>query len=202
MAERRDIRRDLILETARDLFALNGVRRATMGDIAQKAGVGKPVLYQYFSSKDDIITAVIDMEIEFLKASLSQGLDEEENPMAQIARAWSNAIDFYEKDNFLMHILRANELGLAPYMHERYVMEIETFVVGLLESLIRGAINEGTFVECNSRIAAYMGYKIYQAGTYGRTDTLKEFSSKDIMKKTMLIMALGIMDQKRDQKIF
>jgi hypothetical protein len=59
---------------------------------------------------------------------------------------------------------------------------------------VQQAIDNGLFKQCDSRIAAYMGYKIYQAGTYSRTATLKDFSPRQIMEKTMLIMGWGIMN--------
>ena len=68
-------------------------------------------------------------------------------------------------------------------------------MVGLLEDMVKSAVEADIFKECDSRIAAYMGYKIYQAGTYGRTETLRDFTPSQIMEKTMLIMGWGIMNQ-------
>jgi len=201
MARGHDITMGLILDIAKDLFARDGVKSTTMNNIAKKTRLGKSVLYQYFSSKDDLIAGVIDREIEHLKRSLKIDLDDEDDPIIKLARMWSNAIDFYKRDDFLMHLLRGNELGLSPYMYEGYIMKIETFVVGLLESIIQSAIDKNMFVECDSRIAAYMGYKIYQVGTYGKTETLKEYTPKQIMKKTIQIMGWGLLNRKPDQDI-
>jgi AcrR family transcriptional regulator len=192
-------RRAVILESAKVLFAQNGVKGTTMGDIAAKAGLAKPVLYHFYASKDEILEEVIRMEIETLKKNINQGLDELDSPLQRMSKSWENAIEFYEKDDFLMHIMRGNELGLPPYLHERYVMEIESFVVELLQSMIQASIDQGIFVECDSRIAAYIGYKIYQAGTYAKTETLKDFTPKQIMTKTMRIMGFGILNQRPPQ---
>lgn len=126
MARGHDITMGLILDIAKDLFARDGVKSTTMNNIAKKTRLGKSVLYQYFSSKDDLIAGVIDREIEHLKRSLKIDLDDEDDPIIKLARMWSNAIDFYKRDDFLMHLLRGNELGLSPYMYEGYIMKIET----------------------------------------------------------------------------
>ncbi|GIU86742.1 MAG: putative transcriptional regulator, TetR family protein [Acidimicrobiia bacterium] len=46
-----DQRRRQLLEVARDLFAARGFHATSMDEIAERAGVTKPVLYQHFPSK-------------------------------------------------------------------------------------------------------------------------------------------------------
>lgn len=190
-----DNRRDHILDSAKALLLSEGIKGTTMSSIARYARMGKPLLYQHFDSKDAIITGVIEREIALLKSTITRNLEHEPNAISRITKLWANAIDFYEKDDFLLHLLRGNDLGLAPYLYEKYIMEVETFVVGLLEDMVKSAVEADIFKECDSRIAAYMGYKIYQAGTYGRTETLRDFTPSQIMEKTMLIMGWGIMNQ-------
>lgn len=190
-----DDKKQLILDCARRLLGERGVKRTTMGEIAKGAGVGKPCLYDYFASKDEIVCNVIEREIARLQNSIRQGVDEVSDQLERVTRVWSNAIEFYEQDDFLFHLVRGNDLGIAPYLYDRYLMEIESYVVDLLEKLISEAIDAGCFTECDSRIAAYIGYKIYQGCTYGRTETLREYPPRRIMDKTMRIMGLGILER-------
>src|SRR5690554_6756267 len=53
MAEK-NIKRNEILDSARILFKENGFHKTKMEDIAQRAGVGKGTLYEYFNSKQEI----------------------------------------------------------------------------------------------------------------------------------------------------
>jgi AcrR family transcriptional regulator len=46
-----DERRQQLLDVARDLFARSGYHHTSMDDLAEGAGVTKPVLYQHFPSK-------------------------------------------------------------------------------------------------------------------------------------------------------
>ncbi len=52
-------RREQILDVALDVFATAGFHGASMNDIAEAAGVTKPVLYQHFDSKRDLYKALI-----------------------------------------------------------------------------------------------------------------------------------------------
>jgi len=53
-------RREQILDVALDVFATSGFHGASMNDVAEAAGVTKPVLYQHFDSKRDLYKALLD----------------------------------------------------------------------------------------------------------------------------------------------
>ena len=54
----RDARRVTLLEAALAAFSQNGYHATSMDDIAERAGVSKPVLYQHFDSKLDLYLAL------------------------------------------------------------------------------------------------------------------------------------------------
>jgi AcrR family transcriptional regulator len=53
-------RREQILDVAVQVFARNGFHSTSMNDVAEAAGVTKPVLYQHFDSKQDLYLALLD----------------------------------------------------------------------------------------------------------------------------------------------
>jgi AcrR family transcriptional regulator len=55
-----DARRQQILDVAISEFGRSGYFGTSMNDIAEAAGVTKPVLYQHFDSKSDLFQALID----------------------------------------------------------------------------------------------------------------------------------------------
>lgn len=52
---RRKETRKRILESALDLFSLQGLTRTTVGDITERADIGKGSFYEHFDAKDDLI---------------------------------------------------------------------------------------------------------------------------------------------------
>jgi AcrR family transcriptional regulator len=48
-----------ILDTARELFAEQGVRKTSMRDIADRLGITKPALYYHFSSREDLVRSIV-----------------------------------------------------------------------------------------------------------------------------------------------
>ena len=53
-------KRDLILDTMQSLMSQNLASTATVSDIAKHAGIAKGGIYYYFSSKDEILDAVLE----------------------------------------------------------------------------------------------------------------------------------------------
>lgn len=57
-------RRAAIVQAAIRRFAMHGFRGTTTRELAAAAGVSEPVLYQHFSTKQDLYTAIVDHLIE------------------------------------------------------------------------------------------------------------------------------------------
>src|SRR5690349_24024592 len=68
-------RRDQILTAAHGVFAGRGFKDATVGDIADAAGIAKGTLYLYFKSKEDIYCAALNRGLDDLHALTSAALE-------------------------------------------------------------------------------------------------------------------------------
>jgi len=62
----RSARRKQLLAAAQEVFVANGYHAAAMDDIAERAGVSKPVLYQHFPGKLELYLALLDRQAEAL----------------------------------------------------------------------------------------------------------------------------------------
>ncbi len=67
-----DARRDQILNVAIEVFGRGDYFGASMNDIAEAAGVTKPVVYQHFASKSDLYRALLDEVGTRLIASITE----------------------------------------------------------------------------------------------------------------------------------
>jgi AcrR family transcriptional regulator len=56
-----------IIESAAQVFTEKGYHKTKMDDIAEKLGVSKGAIYQYFKSKEQIFVEVIDFFMQFKK---------------------------------------------------------------------------------------------------------------------------------------
>lgn len=91
-------RREQLLEVARQVLAQNGFYETTMAEIADSAGVTKPVLYQHFASKRDLYTAVLEDIGDRLKTMVVAAAADAENPRQQVMNGFEGYINFTEHD--------------------------------------------------------------------------------------------------------
>jgi AcrR family transcriptional regulator len=71
----RERQRRRILEAAKELFDERGIDRTTMAEVISASGVQASTLYQYFSSKDDIVWAILSEVLEEDAASAKKSAD-------------------------------------------------------------------------------------------------------------------------------
>ncbi|MFH9676358.1 TetR/AcrR family transcriptional regulator [Streptomyces sp. NPDC017405] len=73
----RAVRERQMLDAAVRVFGRRGYRAASMDEIAELAGVSKPLVYLYLNSKEDLFTACIRREAAALTAAVRAGVGED-----------------------------------------------------------------------------------------------------------------------------
>lgn len=83
----REQRRLQLLDVAASVFAERGYHAAAMDDIAEAAGVSKPVLYQHFPSKHELYRALVDRACDQLVDLVREAIASTENNRERVERA-------------------------------------------------------------------------------------------------------------------
>ena len=76
--------RQIVLESAVDLFNRLGYDRTSMNDIAAALGITKPALYHYFSAKEKIFTASIEHAADIVGSALDDGIPSGGSPLERV----------------------------------------------------------------------------------------------------------------------
>jgi AcrR family transcriptional regulator len=92
-------RRQQLLSVARAVLAQRGYHSTTMTDIAEAAGVTKPVLYQHFTSKRDLYRIVLEDIGARLEASIVEGASAAQSPRDRAAEGIRAYANFVEEDD-------------------------------------------------------------------------------------------------------
>jgi len=102
--------RNLIIDVATELFAVNGVRTTTMEAIATAAGRGRRTIYMYFRDKAEIYNVVVDREILHICNSL-KGIMTKDAVPSEVLREYA-----YERYNLINSLLRRNPLLVRDFV--------------------------------------------------------------------------------------
>src|ERR1700754_2437026 len=80
-------RREQLLEIGRTLFAAKGFEGTSVEEIAAKAGVSKPVVYEHFGGKEGLYAVVVDREMRTLLEGINVALASSGHPRDLLERA-------------------------------------------------------------------------------------------------------------------
>ncbi|MEU9111944.1 TetR/AcrR family transcriptional regulator [Streptomyces sp. NPDC048483] len=138
----RAVREQQMLDAAVRTFARRGYRAASMDEIAEAAGVSKPLVYLYLNSKDELFTAVIRRESAALVESVTAAVEPEASADRQL---WSGLKGFFAHtaeypDGWAVLHQQARTHG-EPFALEVAAMraEIVEFVTGLIGAAAKEA---------------------------------------------------------------
>jgi AcrR family transcriptional regulator len=81
----RTARRAQLLDAALEVFVAQGYHAAAMDDIAERAGVSKPVLYQHFPGKLELYLALLDDSCDTVVAAVREALASTSDNKARVA---------------------------------------------------------------------------------------------------------------------
>lgn len=80
------------MDAAVAVFAAHGYHDASMDQIADTAGVSKPMVYTYLGSKEDLFATCIEREAQRLLAAVTDGVPSDTEPDMQL---WSGLRSFF-----------------------------------------------------------------------------------------------------------
>jgi AcrR family transcriptional regulator len=129
-------RRQQLAETALGMFAERGLHGTSMDDIADAAGVTKPVLYQHFASKRALILELLDDVGKALLSSIADATSAAGSPRAQVEAGLTAYFQFVadHHDSFVLMFgdgaRRDEEFAEHVEAVERVIAE---FIAGLID---------------------------------------------------------------------
>lgn len=126
-------RREQLLEVSRQLFAEKGFEGTSVEEIAARAEVSKPVVYEHFGGKEGIYAVVVDREIQALTSALSGALDEGGHPKVMVERSALALLDYIEnsEDGFRI-LVRDSPVAQATGTFSSLIGDVATQVEHLL----------------------------------------------------------------------
>ena len=115
----RDERRAQLLAAALEVFTASGYHAASMDEIAERASVSKPVLYQHFPSKLDLYLAVLDMHIDSLVFAIQKAIASNKENRNRVRATIDAYFGFIEGEGEAFRLLFESDMSVEPQVRER-----------------------------------------------------------------------------------
>lgn len=153
-------KRKTILQAAMHIAAIKGMRNLKIGDIAETAGVGKGTIYDYFSSKEEVLHTAVAEFFQQAETAAARRMFKAVSPMDKLVGLFTSWIDVSEQmhEDFMMMFVELWVEGLRQTNAEfikifdlkKFYYEYRTLVSGI----IREGIENGDFREMDAELAA------------------------------------------------
>jgi AcrR family transcriptional regulator len=115
----RPARRRQLLGAARDVFVAQGYHAAAMDEIAERAGVSKPVLYQHFPGKLDLYLALLDESVAELVGAVSAALASTTDNRERVPATFRAFFDYVSGAGQAFRLVFESDLSNEPAVRAR-----------------------------------------------------------------------------------
>ena len=184
-----------IVDAAVQLFIKNGFHKTTTRQIASATGFSIGSLYEYISSKEDILYLVckaIHAEVEQGVSDAMARATDGDNPLAEVIREY-----FMVCHRMSDHILLLyQETQSLPLQWRKKVLENEVRITGIFMEVLARLISTGDLPRLNERFMELLAHNISVLGhmwTFRRWFLARHYSIEDyIALQTEFILGLFI----------
>jgi len=115
----RPARRRQLLGAAQEVFVAQGYHAAAMDEIAERAGVSKPVLYQHFPGKLELYLALLDESVEGLVAIVRDALSSTTDNKQRVPATFQAFFDFVSSSGEAFRLVFESDLSNEPEVRAR-----------------------------------------------------------------------------------
>lgn len=179
-----------IIEGAAELFRVYGIKSVTMDSLASHLGMSKRTIYEVFSDKEDLLTAVLKWMTEKQKELIERVLNGSDNALAAIFKLLEISRDHMQSLSPVFHadirkyhydVLMNNsrECELPDFRNNMQVIER-----GVREKLFRDDIN----ADLANRCLYFLGRSIMDQELY----PFEQFTRREVVKNVFINYLRGI----------
>ena len=137
--EKRIIREKLVVEGKR-LFQRYGLKKTSIEELADAAGIAKGTFYHFFESKEDLCLAIFDREEELMRKDLKRIMSRYRDPLRTFKALIAFSHNFVRGDSLLVRLREAGEYeqlarGVSPEKLAAHLKHDETTAAVLITAM-------------------------------------------------------------------
>jgi AcrR family transcriptional regulator len=134
-------RRRQLLDSALDVFATRGFHGASMNDVAEAAGVTKPVLYQHFDSKRKLFVELLEDVGSQLGSLIAEATKQVDAPRERVEQGFSAYFRWIDENRAAFSLLFRGSARLDAEFADA-VHQVESFLAEVIAELIEADLDD------------------------------------------------------------
>ena len=125
-----------LLAAAQQIFVAHGYHAAAMDEIAERAGVSKPVLYQHFPGKLELYLALLDTHCDAIIAKVRAAMNATPDNKERVNGAVRAYFDFVDHESEAFRLVFESDLRNDPAVRERVERVEQGSIAAVTDTII------------------------------------------------------------------
>lgn len=185
------MKKEQIIEAARNLFHQFGFKKVSMDEIAKEAGVTKKTIYMYFSSKEELLKYFIQEEITNMEEIVEEVEANNTDPFEAVNQAIYKILQYRKHQDFLNIIAKEAEWLRNPVIIESLNL-IDNKIQNYIRTKLQSAKEKGFIDYKDLDVTTFLIYKMYIALIIEWNPKDKELNEQMIAETIADILKKGL----------
>lgn len=151
--EKRDLQRKTVLDAAAKVFSERGFGGTSLVDVAKDLEISRPALYYYFSSKEEILSSLVDEISVHSKKLIEDIMEKEIDPVTKLHEITYKQLLFVMRNKIPYMVVVKTEEELVSET-KNLNREAKKAVFESFRAVIQDGIDTGHFRKVDSAVAA------------------------------------------------
>ena len=153
-------KKEMVIETARNLFTEYGYKKVSMDEIAKKSNVTKKTIYTYFKDKEDMFKYFIDEELLHMK-DIVEKIKKSNKPFINKISDAIYKVLTYRTNSKLFNNLLNDFKSDNSIKCESFIKMYDSKIIEYIEEQINEETKKGNIKSFDSHLSAFIIYKLY-----------------------------------------
>jgi len=174
-----DTVKNLILDRAQNRLDRFGFQKTTMDEISRDCKISKRTLYEHFQDKQHLFDCLIEREGRKDLETIFARMGEVPDPLDRLMQLLRTSIAFFSEDIFLTRLLKNDDALFSAMLKGKSQLLITEHLIKIINVIIAEGQEKGRIrPQVNGQVAAYIGFRLFQAFSYMRTIPFDEEKEK------------------------
>jgi AcrR family transcriptional regulator len=161
------VKKEKILEAAKELFSRYGFKKTTVDEMAEAAGISKRTMYAVFDSKEMILAELVMAEALSFRKGLVRQLKTLGDPAEKLRLLCELTRQYFDENPFLGQVLADGARLYTPFLGDE-IQLIEEGMREVIARILREGLQKGAFRDMEVKATAACVFKLYRGFTYRR----------------------------------
>jgi AcrR family transcriptional regulator len=185
-------RHEQIFQAASKLIQKKGYHLTTLRDISRETGIGLGNLYEYITTKEDILYMIHEKAAQMVLEVVSQGMGDVRDPVEKLREMIERELEAMDRYQDLVMTIYQESHSLNK-SSLRTILRSEEAHTGKFKEVIEEGIKLGVFKEANPVVLANMIKMMIDCWVLKRWDLRGKVSLEEMKQNILLMVETGIM---------